>query len=151
MNLVFKNEIKIDEFNAIRKAVGFRQIHPEQVQASIDGSAFIIAAYHNDEAIGMARLIWDTSSVALIHDLIVVPAHQLKGIEKEMITRIFSFLKSRLKPGFGIQIDVRAWNRQESFYEELGFKVSTPDKRGVPMHICLTDQIELTDEMFQQS
>lgn len=67
-----------------------------------------------------------------------------------MITRIFDFLRSRLKPGFGVQVDVRAWNNQE-FYESLGFQVSTPQRRGVPMHICLTDQIELTDAMFKQS
>ncbi|MDE6241698.1 MAG: FAD-binding protein [Anaeroplasmataceae bacterium] len=51
--------------------------------------------------------------------------------------------------GWGIQVDVKAWNNQELF-ESLGFQVSTPQKRGIPMHICLSNQIELTDAMFQQ-
>jgi hypothetical protein len=74
----------------------------------------------------------------------------MQGIETEMIARIFDYLRTKLKPGFGIQVDVKAWTNQEQIYESLGFQVSTPQRRGIPMHICLTDQIELTDAMFQQ-
>ncbi len=150
MNLAYTNIITVDEVNAIRASVGFRQIHPEQVQAGLDGSALIVAARAEDKAVGMARLIWDGGSVALIQDILVIPEYQARGVQAEMITRIFDFLRSRLKPGFGVQVDVRVWNNQEPFYESLGFQVSTPQRRGVPMHICLTDQIELTDAMFQQ-
>ena len=99
---------------------------------------------------GMARLIWDGGSVALIHDIIVMPEYQGQGIEAEMTGHIFDFLRSKLKPGFGIQLDIRAWGDCADLYEGLGFRVSTPEMRGVPMHICLTDQIELTDHMFGQ-
>lgn len=53
---------------------------------------------------------WGT--VALIHNILVIPQYQMQGIEIEMITRIFDFLRAKLKPGFGIQVDVRAWNYQ---------------------------------------
>lgn len=98
----------------------------------------------------MARLIWDGGPVALIHDILVVSEYQMHGIEEELITHIFEFLNSKLKQGWGIQVDVRAWNHQEKIFESLGFQVSTPQKRGIPMHICLTNQIELTDAMFKQ-
>lgn len=98
----------------------------------------------------MARLIWDGGAVALIRDIIVVPDYQMRGIETELIKQIFDFLNSKLKPGFGIQVDVMAWKSQEKIYEDLGFQVSLPQRRGMPMHICLTNQIELTDAMFQQ-
>lgn len=150
MNITYTDTITVDVFNSIRASVGFRQIHPEQVKASLAGSAVIVAAYDHDKAIGMARLIWDGGSVALIHDILVATEYQMQGIETEMITRIFDFLHAKLKPGFGIQVDVKAWNNQEQFYKSLGFQVSTPQRRGVPMHICLTNQIELTDAMFRQ-
>lgn len=150
MNITYTNTITADEFNSIRASVGFRQIHPEQVKASLDGSAVIVAAYDQDKTVGMARLIWDGGSVALMQDILVVPEYQMLGIEAEMITRIFDFLRAKLKPGFGIQVDVKAWGNQEQFYESFGFQVSTPQRRGVPMHICLTNQIELTDAMFRQ-
>jgi len=66
-----------------------------------------------------------------------------------MLNRIFVFLKSKLKPGFGIQVDIRAWNNQVEYFESVGFQISTTQKRGVPMHICLTNQIELTDNMSE--
>jgi GNAT superfamily N-acetyltransferase len=98
----------------------------------------------------MARLIWDGGSVAIIVDILVIPDYQLKGIEKELISHIFEFLKNQLKPGFGIQVDIRAWGNQEEIFEEIGFQESIVKRRGKPMHICLTKQIELTDKMFKQ-
>ena len=35
-------------------------------------------------------------------------------------------------------------------YQELGFIESTRERRGLPMHTCLTEQIELTDSRFGQ-
>lgn len=150
MEITYTNTITQENANFLRASVGFRRIHPEQLQASLDGSALVAAAYGQSGAIGMARLIWDGGSVALIRDIIVVPDYQVQGIEAELVRRLLEFLNSKLKPGFGIQVDVMVWDNQEIVFEELGFQVSTPERRGIPMHICLTNQIELTDMMFQQ-
>lgn len=150
MTVSYKNTITAENANLIRAAVGFRKIHPEQLKAGLEGSAFITAAYEGDVAVGMARLIWDGGAVALIHDIIVMPEYRGRGIEAEMTGQIFDFLRSELKPGFGIQVDIRAWGECAELYEKLGFRVSTVERRGVPMHICLTDRIELTDNMFGQ-
>jgi Acetyltransferase (GNAT) family. len=139
-----------EEVNVLRASIGFRQIHPEQIQESLIGSAFIVAAYKSDKIVGMARLIWDGGMCALLTDLIVIPEYRLHGIEAEMVSRVFTFLREKLKPGFGIQLDVRAWGDQTELFEGLGFQKSSTEHRGVPMHICLTDHIELTDAMFGQ-
>ncbi len=73
MAVCYKNSITAESANLIRAAVGFRKIHPEQMKAGLDGSAFITAAYDGDMAVGMARLIWDGGAVALIHDIIDMP------------------------------------------------------------------------------
>ena len=150
MGIIYQNTITADEVNFLRASVGFRQIDSEQIKAGLDGSAFIIAAYVQDRIVGMSRLIWDGGMVALIPDVLVLPEYQMKGIEREMVTRLLNFLRGKLKPGFGIQVDVKVWNHQETLYESLGFQISTQERRGVPMQICLTDQIELTDEKFNQ-
>lgn len=142
MYIIYKNTITVDEVNSIRKAMGWRQILPEQMQENLDRSELIISAYKDEKAVGMA-----TSEGTIL----IVPEYQFQGIEKEFITRIFNFLRKKLKPGYGIQLDISAWNeKQIELYESLGFQISTPEKRGVPMHICLTNQIELTDKMFKQ-
>jgi len=150
MNLTYTNTITADEINFIRKSVGFRQIHTEQLEAGLKGSKVIVAVYDQNRSIGFARLIWDGGCVALIPDLLVIPEYQMQGIEENMINHIFNFLREKLKPGYGIQVDVRAWNN-ESLLKSFGFQVSTVKKRGLPMHICLTNQVELTDAMFEQS
>ena len=150
MSITYKDTITADEVNFLRASVGFRQIAPEQIKAGLDGSAFIIAAYVQDQIVGMARLIWDGGIVALIPDVLVLSEHQMKGIEQEMVMRLLNFLRNKLKPGFGIQVDIKVWNHQEVLYESLGFQISTQERRGVPMQICLTDQIELTDAKFNQ-
>jgi len=130
--------------------MGWRQNNPEQLQAELDGSTLIVAAYDQDKAVGMAWLIWVGGGGAIISNVLLIPEYQNQGIESELIIRILDFLCEKLKPGFGIQVDIRAWGNQESLYGGLGFQISTPERRGIPMHICLTDQIEITDKMFGQ-
>ena len=91
--ITYENIITADKVNFIRASVGFRQIHPEQVQAGLNGSAFVVSAYDQDKIIGMARLIWDGGSVGLIHDVLVLPKYRIHGIESEMISRILAFLR----------------------------------------------------------
>lgn len=148
--MIYKNSISADEVNKLRRAVCFRQIDEAQIKAGLSGSVLIVSAYEDDHAVGMARLIWDGGMTALITDLIVLPEYQNRGIESEIIRRILSFLQDKLHPGYGIQVDVRAWENQEALYREMGFEISTQEHRGVPMQICLTEQIELTDARFQQ-
>ena len=150
MSITYKNTVSTEEVNFLRASVGFRQILPEQLNAGLNGSALIVSACDKSQIVGMARLIWDGGIAALITDVLVLPEYKMHGIEKELVTRILDFLRSKLKAGFGIQVDVKAWDNQEKFYEDLGFQISTHERRGVPMHICLTDQIELTDAKFKQ-
>ena len=150
MSITYKSTVSAEEVNFLRASVGFRQILPEQVNAGLDGSALVVSAYDQSRIVGMARLIWDGGMVALITDVLVLPEYNPRGVEQELITRLLDFLRGGLKPGFGIQVDVKVWDNREAIYENLGFQISTHERRGVPMHICLTDQIELTDAEFKQ-
>jgi len=146
MNIIYKNTITADEVNAIRKSMGWRQNDTEQVQDGLDKDELIISAYDEDIAVGVI-----TSRNGGMTGPWITPEYQFQGIENELIIRIFDFLRSKLKPGQGISIGVSAWNeKQIALYENLGFQISTPELRGIPMHICLTNQIELTDKMFKQ-
>lgn len=150
MSITYKNTVSAEEVNFLRASAGFRQILPEQIMAGLDGSALVVSAYDRSQIAGMARLIWDDGMVALITDVLVLPEYKTHGVEQELITRLLDFLRGKLKPGFGIQIDVKVWGNREALYESLGFQLSTNERRGTPMHICLTDRIELTDAGFKQ-
>lgn len=150
MNITYKNTVSAEEVNFLRGSAGFRQILPEQLNAGLHGSAHIAAAFDQDRIVGMSRLIWDGGYVAMIPDVLILPEYKALGIEQKLITELLDYLRDKLKPGFGIQVDIRVWDNSEKFYESLGFQLSTHERRGTPMHICLTDHIELTDAVFKQ-
>lgn len=142
MNINYKNTITVEEINAIRKSIGWRQQHPDQLQEQLDSVDLIIAAYAEDTAVGVA--------IGQGY-ILIMPEYQYQGIENEFMKRIIDHTRSKLKPGYGTQIDIRAFgDKQIALYESLGFQISTAEQRGVPMHICVTNQIELTDKMFKQ-
>jgi len=149
VKITYKTTITVDEVNAIRQSMGWRQIHPEQQQANIDGNTLTIAAYDGGTAVAMAGLRWNGGSFANM-DILLNPAYQNNEIENEFVARICSFLRGKLKPGFGIQLDMNVRGGQEALYESLGFVSATPENSGIPMRICLMDQIELTDTLFKQ-
>jgi hypothetical protein len=149
MKIAYANKITVDEVNSIRESMGWRQIHPEQQQANIDGNTLIVAAYDGDIGVAMAGLRWNGGSFANMN-IILNPSYQNIGIEKELVAQVFDFLHGKLKPGFGIQVDLNVRSGQEALYESLGFTKATPENSGVPMRICLTNKIELTDKMFKQ-
>ena len=111
--MTYKNTVSAEEVNFLRASVGFRQILPEQLNAGLNGSALIVSACDKSQIAGMARLIWDGGIAALITDVLVLPEYKMHGIEKELVTRILDFLRSKLKAGFGIQVDVKAWDKSE--------------------------------------
>ena len=53
--VTYKNSISASEVNAIRKKMGWRQELPEQLQASIEGSSFVIAANVIDSELHIFR------------------------------------------------------------------------------------------------
>lgn len=150
MEITYSNTITAENASSIRESAGLQRIHPEQLRAGLDKSALITAAYDQGRAIGMARLIWDGGFAATICDIIVSKEYNNCGIETELTKQIIDFLKSRLKPGFGIQVDARTRNGQEKLLEKLGFQVCTPQRRGTPMQLCLGVPAALTDAGFRQ-
>ena len=141
MDIKYTNSISVEEYNKIRSARGWTQINPEQVKTGLERRDLIINAKIGNESIGMACLLWDGGTFALIKDIIVIPEYRMKGIEKEMVKQIIDFLQNKLKPGFRVQIDVNAFE-DEQFFAEIGFQQSTKENRGIPMHLCLNNCLE---------
>ncbi len=86
-----------------------------------------------------AQRVWYGMAVlaALVKDVLVLPEYQSRGIGSEMMNRIMSFLKSKLEPGFVIQIDLMAATGKEPFYEKFGFVSRPRDNRGAGMDLWI--------------
>lgn len=123
----------------LRVSAGWPALHPEQTDASLKGSALVIAAKDGERTVGTARLIWDGGCAALIKDIVVLPEYQGRGIGTAMMTQIIDYLRSNLKPGFGVQIDLMAAWGKEAFYTKLGFSVRPRENRGSGMDLWISN------------
>jgi GNAT superfamily N-acetyltransferase len=137
MEITYTNIISVEDYNMLRTFAGWGKIHPEQAEARLKGSAFIIAARDGQCTVGTARLLWDGGCSALIKDVLVLPEYQGQGIGTAMMTQIMDFLYSNLKPGYSIQIDLMAAQGKEGFYEKFGFAVRPRGKRGAGMDLWI--------------
>ena len=143
MNITYTNTITPEEFNALRKAVGWGECKPERIHMAIERSDFLIAAQTDGQAVGMARVIHDGLQ-ALIMDVIVMPEHQGQGIGKAMMARVMEYLGDVSRDG-GIKINLMTAPDKVGFYERLGFERRPNEKLGPGM----TQWIEKEDQPCQ--
>ena len=140
MNITYTNKVSVEDYNALRLSAGWMAINPEQAQAGLNGSTYIIAANDGDKTVGVARLVWDGGYAALIKDVLVLPDYQGKGIGKHMMEQMISYLKEQMKPGWGISVDLMAAIGKEGFYEKFGFVPRPRNNRGAGMDMWLTKE-----------
>ncbi|MDR3311479.1 MAG: GNAT family N-acetyltransferase [Oscillospiraceae bacterium] len=115
--------ISVDDYLALYASAGWGAIPPEQAQAGINGSAYVVAAKDEASVVGTARLLLDGGSAALIKDVIVFPEYQGRGIGRTMMEQLIEYLRSRLKPGWRVLVDLSATPGKEGFYQKFGFAI----------------------------
>lgn len=131
--ITYVNSISVDDFNRLRKAVGWSEIEPGQAQRSIDGTEYIVAAVFRGEAIGMARVITDGGYVSLISDVIVLPQHQRKGIGMKMMGIVIDHILRGVGEGEKAFINLMAAKDKQGFYKRFGFDERPNDALGPGM------------------
>ena len=140
MNIIYTNDISVDDYNALRLSAGWFAVEPEQAQAGLAGSAFITVAKDGDNTVGAGRLIWDGGCAALVKDLLVHPEYQGKGIGTVMMEQILSFLNENMKLGWGVSVDLMAAVGKEGFYEKFGFESRPRERRGAGMDMWIVKE-----------
>ena len=70
--------------------------------------------------------------------MLVLPEYQGRGIGTEMMERILGYLKERIKPGWGVSVDLMSAIGKESFYEKFGFIIRPRERRGAGMDLWIT-------------
>jgi GNAT superfamily N-acetyltransferase len=146
MSIFYTDKITTADYAVLETAVGW-EFNPEQLEACINGSAYVTAAYEcpdgatadNQTAakiIGAARIVWDFGDDAFLKDVAVLPQYQGRGVGRELILRVINFLNENIKEGWGINLDLIAANGRSGFYEKLGFGIQS-SKDGGTAHMRL--------------
>ncbi len=105
--------------------------YPNRLFKALQNSSTVITAWHEDELVGLVRVIDDTQMVAFIHYVLVNPKYQGLGIASKMLNMVKEKYQDFL------YIDVMPEDRNNvPFYEKLGFEEV---KTGSSLNICNYD------------
>ena len=129
----YGNEISTDEYNSLRRSVGWKVLDCEQARRGLDNSMLVIVARRDGQAIGSARVIGDGGYMYLIADVMVRPDCQGLGVGKAMLVRINEWLEDLGKDGRCVMANLMATKGNEGFYEKLGFISRPNDEMGPGM------------------
>ena len=134
MNIKYGNRISVEEFNFLRKTVGWGEIEKNLAKKTIENALFIITAVIDEKIIGLTRVSGDAGYTIFITDVIVLPEYQGRGIGKALMTEAMKYIKEQfLEEGQGVSVNLMSAKGRESFYKQFGFEERPNEKVGAGM------------------
>ena len=133
MIIDYKNDISVEDYNYLRKSVGWNEIDITQAKVGISNSLYLITAIHMNKTIGLVRVVGDGGYVAIIVDVIVLPDYQGIGIGKILLQKIMKFINSGLLEGQSVFINLMSAKGRETFYKQFGFTERPNELMGCGM------------------
>ncbi|WP_027109256.1 GNAT family N-acetyltransferase [Lacticigenium naphthae] len=110
-----------DEVIALYQSVGWSSYyeHPQKLKQSFEHSLYTLAAFAENELVGLVRVVGDGVSIVYIQDLLVNPLFQHKGIGTELARQILT--KYEAVTQLVLLTDLTEKTKQ--FYQGVGFKM----------------------------
>ena len=116
-----ENSITIKEYNYLFDKIGWGSYDNKVSSIALKNSLYSVSVYDNDKIIGFGRLIGDGSCYFYIHDVIVLPKYQNKGIGKLIVKKIIAKVKEYNKINPYLRLYLGASFGKEKFYKTCGF------------------------------
>ena len=112
----------IAEYRSLIRAVGWAEwTNFDAADAALAHSLYHVVALHEEAVIGMARVGGDGAMFFYIQDVVVVPAHQGRGVGTLLLERVMGYLKDAApEKAF---IGLFAAEGKHPYYERFGFAV----------------------------
>lgn len=128
MKIVYKNEkISVKEFNRLTESVDWGIREETIVEEALKNTLYSICAYDGTNIVGYGRIIGDKTIFLYIHDVMVIPEYQNKGIGTGIMKKLLEQIDEYKKINPSIRTYLSASKGKESFYEKFGF-ISRPNK-----------------------
>ncbi len=137
MNIELKHSLTVEEYNALRLSVDWKEIPEEQAKRGLSNTYYLTAAVLNGETIGLARVISDGGYVAYIADVIVNQEYQGKGVGRMILNDVMDYIKNVLSRGETVMVILVAAKGKEEFYEKFGFIKRPNEQYGAGMTLWL--------------
>ena len=127
MDYEITDYITPEEYMEMRKLVGWSEFPLEQAEQGLRHSVHLCVFRKDDKVIGLARVITDHGYVVYIADVIVRPEYQGQGLGRDLMNNVMTYIKSLLKPGYKMMVNLMAAQGKEEFYKKFGF-ITRPDE-----------------------
>ena len=119
------------DYTRLRRDAGWPEMDSEVSARSLGRSCFSVCAFDGSELLGMGRVVGDLGLCFYIQDLIVVRAHQKRGIGDAIMRRLMKFISEHAVEntyvGLMSAVDV------EPFYHKYGFTTRPTESLGPGM------------------
>ena len=126
--------ITTEEYLDMRTSVGWGGFPVEQAKAGLEHTTHICCFRKDGKPIAIVRLLWDHGYVVYIADVIVRPEFQGIGIGRDLMNNAMNYIKSNLKPGWRMMVNLQAVKGKEGFYKKFGFIERPNEDFGAGMH-----------------
>ncbi|NMA26069.1 MAG: GNAT family N-acetyltransferase [Clostridiales bacterium] len=133
MDITYTNTITVEQYNSLRKAVGWNEIQEDLAERGLHNSAFLIVLANGGVPFGMARVITDYGYIVLISDVVVHPDYQGKGYGREIMEKVMEYINGSIAPGQMKMINLMAAQGKEGFYKKFGFLERPYEGKGAGM------------------
>ena len=124
----FTNDVALMDIDAIHDYLSnhsywVQKIPYQVVEQAVKNSA-CFGVFDKNEQVGFARLVTDYTTFGYLMDVYILPAHRGKGLSKELMNFILSFIDKTTFRGIML-----ATKDAHSLYARYGFEpLATPEK-----------------------
>jgi len=122
-----------DEMNMLQESVGWGRRDEKIIEEALDNTLYSLCVYDEDKLIGYGRIIGDKTIFLYIHDVMVIPEYQGRGIGKGIMEALLKQVDEYKKVNPNIRTYLGASKGRESFYEQFGFEVRPNGDVGAGM------------------
>ena len=110
----------VDEYSRLIEAVGWKPRDILAVRSALDRSDYSVCAEVEGNAVGMGRVIGDGGLHYYLTDVVVVPAHQRRGIGSQIVGALTRFVEK--VPFKNTWVGVFAVDGTAEFYARFGYR-----------------------------
>ena len=118
---ILENIDNVKEFNELYDAVGWGSYEEEISKKALSNNIYSVSIYDNNNIIGYGRIIGDGIVFLYIHDIMVKPEYQGKGIGKTIMNKLLSKIHELQKVNPDLRTYLGASKGKEEFYKKCGF------------------------------
>lgn len=92
--------------------------HPELLRKGFENSMLTLAAYEDDQLLGIIRTVGDGHTIVFVQDILVFPEHQRKGVGSALLQAILD----RYSHVRQIELATDNTPKTIAFYKSMGFR-----------------------------